>query len=72
MNEKKTKKGLKYEKIILNTIRINEEISVIHLSKKLGLWDSNLRKMIKRLNEEGKVEKFVKNKYIHVRIKNRD
>jgi len=54
---------------ILIAVKNSDGIKIKDLSKQLGMWDSNLRKKLKILIEEGKVEKYTQDDYLHVRIK---
>jgi len=54
---------------ILAAIKNSDGIRIKDLSKQLCMWDSNLRKKIKVLIEEDKVEKYTQENYLHVRIK---
>jgi predicted transcriptional regulator len=65
------KRTIKREREIIQSIENNEGIKIKDLAKLLEMWDSNLRKMIKILVEQEKVEKFRKDNYICVRIKKR-
>ena len=62
-------KRLPLNEKIIQVISNNNEIRIKDLAKSLGMWDSNLRKKIKVLVEEGKIEVFQKDKYKCVRVK---
>ena len=66
------KRSLTRKEEVVKAIKDNNEIRIKDLAKLLCMWESNLRKNIKVLIEEGKVEKFTKNNYVCVRIRNND
>ena len=55
---------------VISELKKVQDIKIVELSRKLKMWDSNLRKIIKELKNDKKVETFLKNKYVHVRIIN--
>ncbi len=66
------KKSLTRKEEVIKAIKDNDEIRIKDLAKLLRMWESNLRKKIKVLIEEGKVERFTKNNYVCVRIINNE
>ena len=64
-----SEKRLNKDDEIVESIRENNGIRIKDLAKLLGMWDSNLRKRLKLLNKEGKVEKFIQEDYTCVKIK---
>jgi|SaaInlStandDraft_3_1057020.scaffolds.fasta_scaffold399240_1 predicted transcriptional regulator len=55
---------------VISELKKVQDIKIVELSRKLKMWDSNLRKIIKELKKDKKVETFLKNKSIHIRIIN--
>jgi DeoR/GlpR family transcriptional regulator of sugar metabolism len=65
MNKKKHNR----DEEIIELINNNKGIRIKDLAKLLSMWDSNLRKKIKLLAENNKVERFNSKGYTCVRIK---
>lgn len=69
---KAKKRIMKHEAEIIQAIEKNKEIRITDLAKLLCMWDGNLRKMINALVQEHKIERFIKDNYIYVKIKTED
>lgn len=59
----------KGEQRIIEAIGKNNGIRIKDLARILGMWDSNLRKRINVLDQNGIVERFVQDGYTCVRVK---
>jgi len=56
------------EEVLATLVKV-QQVRVVALARKLGMWDSNLRKILKQLIIEKKIEKFLDNNYTCVRMR---
>ena len=54
---------------VINAVKSHNHIRIKDLAKKLEMWDSNLRKMIVKLEEKGYLHKYVQDNFTCVKLK---